>query len=487
MRITEHPAFLTAKREALCSWRDSRFLAAASIVLGLLALSVLSTLPRHRSQIRDTEILATSERERWLNLENQTPHSAAHHGLYLAKPLSPLAVFDEGVNTYAGVFAHLEPHDQRIFRFRPAEDQTWLRRLGTLTAAVTLQQILPFVIVVLTFGTFASHEARATERLLLSTGVRQKDIVLGKGFGTALPWLTVCGVGAAIGALVLVVLPKANGPLPDLWLRVALLAAVYLAYLTLFVAVSLTVSLWAATARAALAALLLFWVLSGFLVPAVALEVVERLDTVPPPLGFAAAMNRERYALPLWYERLGAIEQRLLKQYGKTRVDELPLSAQGVGLVEEEADQDRLLDRHFPVLFSAHARQASRLQWAALGSPLLAVRSLSAGLAGTDVTDHLHFAAAAEAYRRATVQMLNTDTAVNDLPQNRTDLLVPGVTDRFYQPGRELWEKIPLFRYEPPSAAYVLAARRPALLVLAVWLLFAIGACVSRVRKADRR
>jgi ABC-2 type transport system permease protein len=251
-------------------------------------------------------------------------------------------------------------------------------------------------------------------------------------------------------------------------------------YLAVFLAVSLTASLWAPSARGALSSLLVFWVCTGFIIPAVAVEVVERLDPVPAPLAFAAAMNKERYALPPWYERLGSIERRLLQQYGKSRVDDLPISASGVGLVEEEADQDRLLDRHFRALFDAHERQARHLQRAAIFSPQLAARSLSAGLAGTDVTDHISFARAAEGYRRSAVQMLNTDTADNDLPGNRTDLGVPGITTKYYQPGRELWEKVPVFRYDPPSATTVLADRLGGALALALWLLAAAGACVWR-------
>jgi ABC-2 type transport system permease protein len=475
---------LIASHEARNGWRDGRFLLAVSVILGLLVLSLLSVIPRHRSQLQDTERLTASERDRWLNQGNKTPHGAAHFGWYLAKPIGPLAVFDEGVNTYAGVFAHLEPHDQRIFRFRPAEDLPWLRRLGTLTAAVTLQHLLPFLILVLSFGTFASPEARATGRLLMSTGVRVRNVLVGRALGTALPWLTVCAVFVAIGGLALVLAGPTRG---DTFLRVALVAVAYLVYQAVFVAVSLTVSLWAPSARVALSSLLAFWVCTGFIVPAVAIEAAERLDPAPAPLAFAAAMNTERYALPPWYERLGSIERRLLRQYGKSHVDDLPVSASGVGLVEEEADQDRLLDRHFHGLFDAHERQAVHLQRAAIASPLLAIRSLSAGLAGTDVTDHIAFARAAETYRRSAVQLLNKDTAVNDLPGNRTDLGVPGITTKYYQPGRELWEKVPVFRYEPPSATAVLRDRLGAALALGLWLLAAAGACAWRAGRDIER
>jgi ABC-2 type transport system permease protein len=393
--------------------------------------------------------------------------------VYLAKPVGVLTAFDEGVNAYAGVFAHLEPHDQRIFRFRPAEDQTWLRRLGTLTAAIALQQLMPFVIVALTFGAFASAEARATAHLLASTGVPRRDIVMGKALGVAVPWIGVCLAAALLGACTLLAAPSP----PHLVARIAILTGVYLAYLTAWLAFSLVVSQRATTTGSALATLLLACGLMTFVVPAAAVEYVERRDPSPSPLAFAADMNQARYALPLWYDRLNAIERRLLAEHKAATVDDLPVSAQGVGLVDEEADQDRMLDEHFIPLFATHERQARRLQGLTWLAPVLAVRTLSAGLAASDVTDHVAFARAAENHRRHMVRLLNGDIVVNDLPRNRTDFGVPGITEKYYQPGREVWSKVPPFHYVPPSTADVLRTRRPALAMLGLWLI--VGAVFS--------
>jgi ABC-2 type transport system permease protein len=98
---------------------------------------------------------------------------------------------------------------------------------------------------------------------------------------------------------------------------------------------------------------------------------------------------------------------------------------------------------------------------------MLAMRSLSMGLAGTDFKQHRHFITAAEAYRRVIQRTMNTEIMAHP-PKN-------GV----YLAGRELWEKVPEFEYEAPPTSWVLANTRWSIAVLALWLLLA-AAWMSR-------
>jgi hypothetical protein len=49
--------------------------------------------------------------------------------------------------------------------------------------------------------------------------------------------------------------------------------------------------------------------------------------------------------------------------------------------------------------------------------------------------------------------------------------------------GRELWEKLPAFRYDPPPATSALKAAKSGVLVLALW---AAGAWVALLLVAPR-
>jgi ABC-2 type transport system permease protein len=104
--------------------------------------------------------------------------------------------------------------------------------------------------------------------------------------------------------------------------------------------------------------------------------------------------------------------------------------------------------------------QYAALQAASFVSPLLAARSFSMGLAGTDLWHHRDFADAAEAYRRKWVKRLNDDLTYN----SRTG-------DFSYKVGRSFWEATEDFRYTPPEIATVLHTQRWSLLLLMGWFL----------------
>lgn len=454
-----------ARVEALQMARSGRFRWAAGALLVLLSAAALTAAMRSDARTRAAERLTAGERERWLGQGNKTPHAAAHHGVIVAKPAGPLAAFDEGVTLYAGSVVHLEPHDQRLFRFRPAEDLTWLRRLAGLTAALTLQQLVPFLVVFLAYGAIAGEREQGTLALLVASGARPRDVLLGKALGVALPLLCVFILAAPIGAYAVLAsaVPEALGA------RIAVLSAAYVTFLATWLLLCLAVSCRAASSDAALLRLLGLWGLLTVVAPPVAMEAAEALRPGPDPLAFAAGIQEDRYGMVTWYERLAAIERRLLAQYGKEQLDDLPVSPQGVGLVEEEEDQDRILERHFEALLASHEGQARRFEWAGLASPVISLQSLSAGLAATHAVDHVDFLRACESYRRTMVQTLNRDSAVNDIPANRTDLGIPGVTETYYQPGREVWETVPAFRYQAASLPVVVVRHRAALLGLLSW------------------
>jgi ABC-2 type transport system permease protein len=92
------------------------------------------------------------------------------------------------------------------------------------------------------------------------------------------------------------------------------------------------------------------------------------------------------------------------------------------------------------------------------------------GLSGTSLEHHLHFAEAAENYRRAFVQLMNRAIADAALPANSQSIAV--------QRGRDLWEATPRFAYSPPSLDTVASWNGIAMAGLAGWL-FAAAALLG--------
>lgn len=451
--------FAIARKEFLDAWRDGRFRIAAAVVVILLGVALLLAWQQGRRTHTERAAATALERENWLNQGEKNSHSAAHFGVYAFKPISPLAVFDRGLEPFVGSTVFLEAHRQNQAAFLPAQDATAMRRFGELTAAAGLQLLAPLLVVLLTFGALAGERERGTLRQVLSLGVRPRDLVVGKaiGLGAALAALLLPIV--LFGAVALAKLPGAEGG--GIWLRLVWLGGAYFLYLAAILAVCLAVSAVASTARTALAALLVCWAVNAVLAPRLSADLVQRILPTPKLVEFETAMHKAvQDGLDGHSPRQQQLEEfarRTLAKYGKTRLQDLPVNFNGLVMLESERMAGEVFDHHFGRLWDRIESQDRAVTWAGVTAPLLGLRAASMALAGTDFTHHRHFAAAAEQHRRAFVRVLNEE------------MLKPGGGHGSIA-GRELWEKLPAFRYDPPPLAYALRAATPGLVVLGLWV-----------------
>ncbi len=154
--------------------------------------------------------------------------------------------------------------------------------------------------------------------------------------------------------------------------------------------------------------------------------------------------------------RVAGLRTSLLRQYGVKTVDDLPINFRAVSLQENEAHGHAIFEKHFGRLFDAIERQDAAYEWGGLIAPLLAVRTLSMSLAGTDFAHHRHFTDAAERYRRAMVGAMNGDILTH-----------PTAAGAEYLAGAGLWKTVPPFRYDTPPASWALGHRRTSIMLLA--------------------
>jgi len=449
-----------ARKEFLDAWRDGRFRWAAAIMVALLGVALLLAWQQGQRTRAERTAAATLERENWLNQGEKNSHSAGHYGVYVFKPAAPFAVFDRGLEPFVGTTVFLEAHRQNQAAFLPAQDATAMRRFGELTAATGLQLLAPLLIVLLTFGALAGERERGTLRQVLSLGVRPRDLVLGKALGLGGALLALLLPVAVIGAVALGKLPGADAA--GGWLRSAWLGGAYALYLAAILAACLAVSAIASTARAALAILLVCWAANAILAPRLASDLVQRVLPTPKLAEFETAMNKAVQEGMDGHnprnERLQEFAQQTLKKHGKTRIEELPFNFNGLVMLESERMAGEVFDHHFGKFWNRLEAQDRAVTWTGLAAPLLALRSASMALAGTDFTQHRHFAVAAEQHRRDYVRVLNEDM-MNSPPGHHGGVV-----------GRELWEKLPAFRYDPPPPAHSVRAAMPGLMVLLLWV-----------------
>ncbi len=453
--------------------RDGRFRWCSILVGALLLVSLGHGWVQARSAQQEHAAAQATARDHWESQGEKNPHSAAHYGIYAFKPRLALSFVDEGVDPYTGTSVWLEAHRQNDFLLRPAQDATAAQRIGALTAAQVLQHLVPLLIILLTFGALAGERERGTLRQLLATGIGRRELALGKALGIAGALALLLVPAALVGAAALVV--GSPGPAASPLARGVVLAGVYLAYFTAFLALSLAVSAWARSARTALVILLGVWVVNGLVAPRVAVDLSKWLHPTPSALEFARNVEREMAAGVEDISRpdRAALTERLLAEHGVERVEDLPVNEVGVYLQESEEFGNRIFDRNYGALWDTFERQGVVHEALAVVAPLLAVRTLSMGLAGTDVEQHRHFATAAEAYRRDLMRRMNGDLADNSR------------TGDTYLAGPELWEETPPLEYAAPTLGWVLGNRILSILVLGTWLVGAILAAAARVRRAE--
>jgi ABC-2 type transport system permease protein len=464
-----------ARKEFTEMLRDGRFRWAAAIVFVLLLASIVMGGKHYRDVKRQHDLAQAETREQWLRQPPKNPHSAAHYGIYAFKPKMLPAALDRGVDPFVGQSVWLEAHKQNEFRFRPAQDATAVQRFGELTAATVMQLLIPLLIILLSFSAFAGEREQGTLRQLLSLGVKKTDLAWGKALGIAGALGSLIIPATVIGVIALT-LTSENRNLAASAPRIALMFTSYLLYFASFIGLSLAVSARVKSSQMALVVLLAFWIVNGLIATRVVTDVAKRLYPTPSAFAFQQAIDREMQSGLDGHDtadkRAEALKQRVLKQYGVDRLEALPVNFAGVSLQEGEEHGNVVFDKHYGQLWSRFERQNRLKQIAGLLSPMLAIQSVSMGLAGTDFAHHRAFAAAAESYRRTLVKKMNDDMTYN-----------AGKQDFGYLAQPSLWRTIEDFRYEAPSTGWALRNQTISLAMLALWFVVALTGALTATRR----
>jgi len=449
-----------ARQELRSILRERRFQAAA-LVLGILfALSLYGAWDYYAAMERQHAEAARMARAHWDNQEDKNPHSAAHYGAFVFKPVYPLSFFDRGIDAFTGNTLFLEGHRMNEARHRAVADRSELARLGILTPAFVLGVLFPLFVIVLGFNAMAGERESGNLRMLLAQGVRPATLFTGKGLGLgaavmslAVPFLLLGGSG--------LVAPGADG---QDWARYGLMAAAYLVYLGCFVHLTLLVSALAKRANVALVALLGIWILVCLVAPKAVADFAAWKYPTPTWQVYHKAVQHDLENGVDGHDPSGEysknLEEETLKEYGVSVVDSLPFNWAGFIMQKGEEHETYVFQKHKDKLLAIYQQQQNLLEATALLSPYLLVNLSSQRLAGTDVHTFHDFLAAAEHYRVELVGELNEDLMLN-FQYGDWD----GKRDKaFFASNKK-------FEYEGPGFDHVWRISRPALALLLGWYL----------------
>ena len=450
--------------------RDKRLLLMA-IMVGLLAIAAVATaFARVRAHEADRAATTARDRITWEAQGQRNPHSVAHFASWALRPLTSLAVLDPGVTPYAGSAVWMEAHNRNPARARPIEDAASAFDLGQFSAAWVLQMLVPLLIFVIGAGVVARERERGTLRLMLASGAAPGAIVPRKlgGLARIAALLVVPVLVSALAAAALA------GPVDPL--RLVLWGLVYTLFFAIVAGIAVAVSAMARTASQAMLVLVGLWLFAMLLVPRAGASLAELVAPTPSAdaffTGIAADMDKQPDAFGKDSDAFGAA---MAKRYGVARVEDLPVSLDGLRLAEGENHGNIVFDRYYGGLARTYAEQRNVLRASGIASPLIALQNVSMALAGTDTAHQLAFQTQAEAHRRRMIDGLNNDMTVH------------GKGKAFdYLAGPALWKATKGFRWTAPELGFAVRAVVPDLLVLLLWLAGTSGLLSIAARRLVR-
>jgi ABC-2 type transport system permease protein len=459
---------LIARDELRLMVRNRVAVIAFTLLVLLTLVAVLSSWSHQRSNA-DLRARHQHEAEHAFDAQpDRHPHRVVHYGHFIFRPLGPLAAFDPGVDAFTGSSMFLEGHRQNTANFGDVRQSSLLVRFGQLTPAFVLQVVAPLLLIFLGYGALARETERGTMRLLMMQGAARGQVVRGKLLALGAVAL-LAGLPAMIGFVAIAGQPGA------LVMPMTVIALGYAAYLALWVVLIVLVSALVRRSRDALLALVALWAVAVVLLPRVAPDVASAAVPLQNRLQTDVAIARDLRQMGDSHNpddpHFASFKQQVLKRYGVTRIEDLPLNYKGLVGMEGERLTSELFDRYAGRSYAAQNTQNGLVEAVGVLSPAIALRTLSMAAAGTDFAGHRRFLEQAEAYRYSLVQRLNRMQA--EAVSYADDVAEDAGADRRKRVSAASWEKMPDFAYRAPSGTALAAGALPGLAIVVAWLVVA--------------
>jgi ABC-2 type transport system permease protein len=403
--------------------------------------------------------------ERFEQQPDRHPHRVVHYGHFVFRPLGPLAAFDPGIEPLVGHMIFLEGHRQNTANFADARQSSLLVRFGEFTPAFVVQTLAPLLLIFVGFATLTREREGGTLRLALSQAVPAITLVSGK-------WLAlgaIAFIATAPAFLVLLYLSMdAVTRLPAF-----LMLAGYVMYLAIWSGIVVLISALLEKSRTALLSLIAIWTLLVIVIPRGLPEIASAATRLPTQVETDISIHRDVARIGDSHNPddpyFAQFRARVLKNYGVTRVEDLPVNYRGLVAVEGERITAALFEDYADRTFDVLEQQNDWIDNAGAVSPWLAIRRLSMAAAQTDLAAYRTFLEQAEAYRYRLVQALNEMQAELLSFANDTD-------SRLNRVDAEHFRGLEKFKFDPlPVSALLARTLMPLLLLFALLLIVAIG------------
>lgn len=453
-----------ARHELITQWRSQTLKILLPLLLILTSLIAFSHWQQQQDFIEAQTIWQQQNDANWEAQPDRHPHRAAHYGKMVFRIISPLSFIDSGVNPFVGNALFLEAHRQNSSSFKQYVSSTAYMGLGYLSGATIILVIWPLVLIALAFNSVSGERGQGTLRQLVSQGITVKQLLFGKTLAYSVISLIFLVVIFAI-AIGFMLFSHVHGS--DV-LRMGWMFILYLLYCLLWTVVVVLISNWCRTNQQSLSALLLFWLLTVIVMPKMAYSLAEMQYPMPDRAVFDIQTAQEIAKVGNSHDPddpyFNEFRERVLAEYGVSRIEDLPVNWRGVLMQEGERITSEVFGQQYEKLMQIADQQNQLVGQVAWFSPYLLANKLSSFFAATNAESFLHYENAAEQFRFELIKQLNKLHAEEIELEN----------DRSQKVSHEHWTNLGQFDYHAPALQDDIVRIYPPLLMLFFWLVLGV-------------
>ena len=426
----------------------------------LCLVSFLGIIQNNKLNI-EQELAHEHIRMQWDEMEASNPHSAAHYGTYVFKPISVLNSIDEGINSVTGNVLRLEGHRQNDIVFSEASQSLMISKFGKLKPSLIFQFIIPLLLIFFSFNTYMSERNSGRLKLMLVQGASLSKVVFSKVLSI---WFI--GLFLLLITLFFQLLFNFNNLNSDVFTRLFILFLSYSFYYLILINITVLLSVILKSSTAALSLTVLTWVFWTIFFPTIMGNTTEKLSPLPTRIEFKEAMAEDRSKGIDGHnprgERRDALEKATLEKYNVDKLEDLPINFSGIVMQEDEEYGNMVWDKHFGDLYSQLEKQKSNYQLSGFINPFASLQNLSMGSSGSDMFHHLDFLTKAESYRRIFIKTLNDEYAFGG---SKTGERGWKATNKFFRSVKD-------FKYELPTFFSLYSKYLIDVIIILFWVLF---------------
>lgn len=399
-----HPVWMITCNE----WQRQRHARIPVLLLSLLivlwAVAALSAHHHWQDHARNLAQITQQSQQDWQSQPDRHPHRVSHYGDFVAKPLHPLSVIEPGILDQSGHLVYLEAHRLNSANFNPATEASSLGRFPMITPAMIVQWWMPLCLIMVGYACITSEKAAKTLAYMRGNGTPAWQIALGKWLALFIPMAVLLILQSALSTVWIWGSDQAG-------LRLGTMLTSQLVYLAGWCTLIIAVSWFSQHQHHALLALLLCWVAICVMLPKGLANLAQILYPTQP-------RTESEYHAELKLKQIGdshnpndphfaAFKDSLLKQYGVSNTDDLPVNYNGLVMQEGE----RLTTQVYREQQAMHHAQLNHQNafirhWLWL-SPALALQYIQMASSGNDLAHHVAFLNQAEERRYQLIQYLN--------------------------------------------------------------------------------